>query len=89
MNTLTDLTELLNMPPNRETRRVNVLAVVWEVGQVERYSDKCEVQLCQPIGDDSSDWGRRKTLLRVEFWDDFVQEVRRLKAGDVVWLKSE
>ena len=89
VNTLTDLTELLNMPLNREARRVDVLAVVWEVGQVERYSERCEVQLCQPVGDDVSEWGMRKTLLRVEFWDEFAQDVKRLKPGDVVWIKSK
>jgi hypothetical protein len=89
VNTLTELTELLNMPVNREARRVDVLAVVWEVGQVERYSERCEVQLCQPVGEDVSEWGMRKTLLRVEFWDEFALDVKRLKPGDVVWIKSK
>lgn len=92
-NSLTDLTELLNMPPDGESRRVDLLAVVWEVGAIERFSNKCEVQLCQPIGngraDDSAGWGTRKTLLRVEFWDEYADDVKRLKSGDVVWIKSE
>ena len=47
------------------------------------------MQLCQPVGDDVSEWGMRKTLLRVEFWDEFAQDVKRLKPGDVVWIKSK
>jgi hypothetical protein len=92
-NSLTDLTELLNLPPDGDSRRVDLLAVVWEVGATERFSNKCEVQLCQPIGngraDDSAGWGTRKTLLRVDFWDEYADDVKRLKSGDVVWIKSE
>jgi hypothetical protein len=63
------------------------------LGAIERFSNKCEVQLCQPIGngraDDSAGWGTRKTLLRVDFWDEYADDVKRLKSGDVVWIKSE
>lgn len=92
-NSLTDLTSLLDMPPAGEPRRVDLLAVVWEVAQTERFGNKTEVQLCQPIGngrmDDSAGWGTRKTLLRVDFWDEYAGDVKRLKSGDVVWIKSE
>jgi hypothetical protein len=83
-HTLTNLEELLELPPGGDSRRIDLLGAVWEVGQVDKFGKKREIQVCQP-----REGGGGKVLLGVDFWDEYTEDVGRLRMGDVVWIKSE